>query len=312
MTRLLIEDPLNPDENGDGVPDGILPSIWASHPLWAVNATNGATVTVTLLSPIPEGASATFFLDDLAIPLRAPASWSFALVAGDLHGYRLFVSNGATADLSITAVVPTRAGGMADGPPLWAEGGGDVFDGPSKGGAGLVAIPDIAFTGASFEICQPGFVGWQPLLGDTWTAKIAGTFQIRGTARAAGRDVSVGPITVWVQFPSETEMLADPAVIANANALWAQTLALCTQETRQEVGCWIKLDTGTGTYSFTPTILGREVGNDVDSNINLNDKPPDLPPFPKLMDNSATYIVGAFHTHTPTEYRTGPPRLAGP
>ena len=30
------------------------------------------------------------------------------------------------------------------------------------------------------------------------------------------------------QFPSETEMMADPVIQAHAANLWAQTLALCT------------------------------------------------------------------------------------
>ena len=30
------------------------------------------------------------------------------------------------------------------------------------------------------------------------------------------------------QFPSETEMMADPVIQAHATNLWAQTLALCT------------------------------------------------------------------------------------
>ena len=85
-------------------------------------------------------------LDDLAVPLRAPGSWSFAFVPGIAYNYRLFVTDGATADLSITTAppVPTR-GGNDENEPLWTEGDGDVFDGPSRGGDGKTAVPTSDF-----------------------------------------------------------------------------------------------------------------------------------------------------------------------
>ena len=149
---LLGSNPLDADENGDGVPDGVDPATWAAHPLWAANGTNGVVVTVSLNTAIPAEASATFLLDDLAVPLRAPGSWSFAFVPGIAYDYRLFVTDGATADLSVTTAppeptrgAPLRSGTGDENEPLWNEGDGDVFDGPSGGGGGTIAVPKIDF-----------------------------------------------------------------------------------------------------------------------------------------------------------------------
>ena len=72
------------------------------------------------------------------------------------------------------------------------------------------SLADLLRDATWFDICQPGDVVWTPVTGNVWTARIAGTFLVRGFAQAEGRDVSVGPLTVWVQFPSESEMMADP------------------------------------------------------------------------------------------------------
>ncbi len=442
-------DPLDADENGDGVPDGVPAADWAAHPLWATNSVDGANVAVTLNEAIPQGASATLVMGGLCIPLRNPGSWSFAFEPGIAYGYRLVVSRGAAADLSIAAASPgggLRGGG---GTPVWAEGDGGVFDAPSAGGAGKAAVPEITFmwsapngTGHSsregiclhagdevlfepsvapseiegrwvlenlregdggyildvpdsecvyvgnvslhpdllrdgalqmtffahqcdaeltspfcsycgcyawtdaelhvssslltlnhdnqldlsilhnfspnvgysdvrFEIREPGFSGWQPISGNTWTARIAGTFEVRGHATADGRDVDVGPVVVQVRFPSETEMMEDPAIQFHAASLWAQTLSLCTPTNRHEVGCWILLDTSSDTYSFTTTTIGPPTPNDEDSLINLLPRPPDSPVFPHLSHGSAVYIVGTLHTHTPTVHRAGLPRPVG-
>ena len=444
-------DPKDADENGDGVPDGIPADAWAAHPLWATNSVEGANVTVSLNGAIPQGASGSLVIGGLCIPLRSPGSWSFAFEPGIAYGYRLVVSRGATADLSIAAANPEgglRGGG---GTPVWAEGNGGVFDGPSTGGDGKSAVPTITYTwhtpngsghfssdgiclhsgdevlfepsvapseiegrwvlenlqegdggyilgvpnteslyvgsvslysgllrdgelhgtfaahqcdaeptspfcsfcgcyepldvyfdvspvlltlkhdnqldlsilhayspnvefsNVRFEIRQPGYTDWTPLSGNTWTARIAGTFAVRGHARADGRDVTVGPVVVQVRFPSEEEMMADPAIQSHAASLWTQTLSLCTPTNRHEVGCWILLDTSSNEYSFSATTIGPPTSNDEDSLIDLGQPPIDTPLFPKLTDGAAVYTVGTLHTHTPTTYREpDDPRIVGP
>ena len=106
--------------------------------------------------------------------------------------------------------------------------------------------------------------------------------------------------------------MADPVIQAHATNLWAQTLALCTPTNRQEVGCWILLNTATDTYSFTATTNGPPTPNNLESNIHLLPLPFDSPLFPNLTNGSATYTVASFHTHTPTTYQSGDPRLVGP
>jgi hypothetical protein len=172
--------------------------------------------------------------------------------------------------------------------------------------------PDVTYTDVRFEICQPGYGDWQAIAGNRWTARIAGTFLVRALANADGEPITVGPVTIWVQFPSETEMMADLVIQAHATNLWAQTLALCTPTNRQEVGCWILLNTATDTYSFTATTNGPPTPNHIDSGIALGLPPPDTPLFPNLQDGAAVYTVSSFHTHTPTTYRLGIPRIVGP
>ena len=134
----------------------------------------------------------------------------------------------------------------------------------------------------------------------------------RALATADGEPITVGPVTIWVRFPSETEMMADPVIQAHAANLWAQTLALCTPTNRHEVGCWILLNTATDTYSFSATTNGPPTPNNRTSGINLLPIPLDIPVFPNLANDSATYTVASFHTHTPMTYVVGDSRKAGP
>ena len=142
--------PLDADENGDGVPDGADPTAWAADPLWAANATNDSTsITITLNAAIPADASASLVVGDLCIPLRSPDSWTLALVPGELYAYRLHTS-GAEADLSIAPA--TSAPPQRSAPPLrsvpapfpfWTDDPDGVFDGPSGGGSGEMAVPTL-------------------------------------------------------------------------------------------------------------------------------------------------------------------------
>lgn len=174
------------------------------------------------------------------------------------------------------------------------------------------SLADFLRDATWFDICQPGDVVWTPVTGNVWTARIAGTFLVRGFAQAEGRDVSVGPLTVWVRFPSEEEMIADPLVAARATNLWAQTLALCTETNRHEVGCWIRLDTSTDTYCFTATTNGPPTPNNAVSSIDLRPLEPDSPTLPTLQEQTAVYTVASLHTHTPATYATEPTRPIGP
>ena len=142
--------PLDADENNDGIPDGADPAAWAADPLWAANATNDSTsITIMLNAAIPADASASLVVGDLCIPLRSPGSWTLALVPGVLYAYRLHTS-GAEADLSIapaTSAPPQRSGpSLRSVPapfPFWTDDPDGVFDGPSGGGSGEMAVPTL-------------------------------------------------------------------------------------------------------------------------------------------------------------------------
>ena len=112
--------------------------------------------------------------------------------------------------------------------------------------------------------------------------------------------------------PTEKEMIADPVVAAHATSLWQQTLALCTETNRHELGCWIQLDTATDTYCFTATTNGPPTPNEAVSTINLLPIELDSPWFPKIHHGSAVYTVASLHTHTPATYITFPKRPVGP
>lgn len=141
--------PLDADENADGVPDGITPAEWAANPLWATNSPSGGNVTITLEEAIPAGACASLAVGDLCIPLGLPDSWTLALPTGTFVPYRLCVSPPIPVTLSAETATgsqplvrgPTRS--ASDwGEPLWWDG--PAFDGPSTGGSGNIAIPRLS------------------------------------------------------------------------------------------------------------------------------------------------------------------------
>lgn len=141
-------DPFNADENGDGIPDGTSEVDWLSNPLWATNTGESAqNITITLNAPIPNGSSASLIVGDLCIPLRTPQSWTLGLIPGELYSYRLETRNGALADLSIAPTeMPLRSNGPQrsvsnDCFPFWLKGTGEIFDEPSSGGSGNMAVP---------------------------------------------------------------------------------------------------------------------------------------------------------------------------
>lgn len=171
---LVGSDPLDADEDDDGVPDGADPAAWAANQLWSANATNVTTsITITLNAAIPAGASASLVVGDLCIPLRSPDSWTLSLEPGELYTYRLH-TYGSPADLSIapeTNAPPQRSGPTlrsAPAPfPFWTDDPDSVFDGPSNGGEGEMAVPTLELAwiapgdgshviAASGEICLHG------------------------------------------------------------------------------------------------------------------------------------------------------------
>ena len=455
---LLGSNPLDADENGDGVPDGVDPADWAAHALWPTNKTGN--IIVSLVEAIPTNMAATFQIGDLSIPLRDPDTWTFSLEPGVAYAYRLFVTDGATANLAITNDVPgpPMRGATSWGRPLWDEGTGGVFDGPSFGGEGELAIllaklhwddpgdgshasgndicvhggNEAVFTpslfpaiagewtldgfsrrGISFVLSVPddgevrsatatlgpgvlrfgeisleasahksdatrGYPwcsrclcyealdcelvpskrlltlkhdnevyldvvhsnsAWVPLenvvadirragedewttLGPAtnllpWTARVAGTFELRVRGVAEGLPFATPVAEIEVQFPSIYDIIGDTNVQTRALQEWNATLDDCTESPplRREHGYWILLDTATGTYGTWTNCYGVWVPPETNATIKIPPPDPDVPEDPSPLDSGVVYPVAWFHTHTPTTYSTnrpGPGRGVGP
>jgi hypothetical protein len=90
-------------------------------------------------------------IGDLSIPLRDPCSWDIVLPSGVLIPYRLFATSSTTVTLDLSATQdrlrssqgPLRAP-ASWGPPVWKDGIGGVFEGPSGGGTGNIAVPALS------------------------------------------------------------------------------------------------------------------------------------------------------------------------
>ena len=167
MAEILAgANPLDADENGDGVPDGITPADWASHPLWATNSIDGANVAIHLDRPVPEGGSAVLRLGTLSIPLKEAGSWELRIPEGPSTPFALRTTRGAAALLSISA----PEGGATD--PIHLDDPAGVFrvredspperrlparraanDVPASAGEGHLCVFDVRF--ANYETGEP-------------------------------------------------------------------------------------------------------------------------------------------------------------
>ena len=137
-----------------------------------------------------------------------------------------------------------------------------------------------------------------------WTAKIAGTFEMRGIGTVDGKSVETPIAEVEVRFPSISQIMSDQGVQSRALQEWNATLADCTEvpNQRREHGYWIMLDTQTETYSAENLILGGWATPGTTGAVVIPNPPPDRPISPNPIDSGAIYSVAWFHTHTPTTY----------
>ncbi len=149
-----------------------------------------------------------------------------------------------------------------------------------------------------------------------WTAKIAGTFEMRGIGTVDGKSVETPVAEVEVMFPDYSQITGDPTVSNAMESAWTQTTNACTAvpNERREFGFWILLNTTTATYITNPLLIGPVVSPSVAGSLDPNPQPLDNPQSPSPTDSGATYTVGLFHTHTPRTYLTpsGGYRVVGP
>ena len=139
-----------------------------------------------------------------------------------------------------------------------------------------------------------------------WTAKIAGTFEMRGIGTVDGKSVETPVAEVEVMFPNYYQITGDPTVSNAMENAWTQTKNYCTENPnlRRELGFWVQLNTQNATYISDPLLLGDNVLPTEHGTLVPYPRPPDTPQSPQPLDNGATYIVALFHTHTPRTYLT--------
>ena len=103
-----------------------------------------------------------------------------------------------------------------------------------------------------------------------------------------------------VTFPSYSEIIADSGVQSRISAAWTSTEAAANATTRREEGFWVRKNMGTNALECTATVLGPSVGPAETGSTNFGAMPSDT----NSGSATAIYIVGLFHTHTPTAFRT--------
>jgi hypothetical protein len=98
--------------------------------------------------------------------------------------------------------------------------------------------------------------------------------------------------SVVVPFPTFSEIVADPGVMAQTQAAWGETLLFSRghRSLVREEGFYILLHTDTGEYEFTPTVYGHAFAPTAKGvGVTLPPPPADTP--------GNLYTVALFHTH---------------
>ena len=144
-----------------------------------------------------------------------------------------------------------------------------------------------------------------------WTAKIAGTFEMRGIGTVLGQSVETPIEEVEVMFPRFEQITNAAEVVTMTDAAWATTMAECFPTNRRERGFWIWLNTNTGLYEEGVVYCGPWIAGDNPAYVEIGRRPPDIPSMPSPTDSGAYYPVASFHTHTSTFYGTKG-RFVGP
>ena len=161
---------------------------------------------------------------------------------------------------------------------------------------------------ATVQIRRKGESDWltlgSPSSLNPWTAKIAGTFEMRGVGTVNGESVETPIEEVEVMFPRFEQITNSAEVVIMTDAAWTATLADCTPTNWMERGFWIWLNTDTGLYEAGETVLGEPCSGNNQAYVILPPRPSDIPNLPSPTASGARYPVASFHTHPPAYYRT--------
>ncbi len=175
-------------------------------------------------------------------------------------------------------------------------------------------LTDVAIDSYMFEIRTEASQTWYAMtdyssaIVHTRKMKVAGRFKVRIKVKIDDVECTSKEKDLEVQFPGYNDIISDATMSRAFYKAWQNTLAATTETTRREEGFWIFYNSNTCTYSPGETIIGQPVANE-GGVILIGDRPPDNPASPAPLEH-AVYVIGFFHTHTPSIY--GPARPVGP
>lgn len=103
-----------------------------------------------------------------------------------------------------------------------------------------------------------------------------------------------------IRYPGYRNIALNATVRTEMWQAWKETVEATTRTTRREQSFWIQwdptsLNNANGRYRVINEATGPTMTNEQDAGLTTAPKPPDEPRW---------HTVGAFHTHTPTRYRT--------
>ena len=135
-------------------------------------------------------------------------------------------------------------------------------------------------------------------------SRVAGTFDLRVSVTVDSAICVSLEKNVEVQFPSASDILTGQGVQARMDQAWMGTKNATTPTSRREEGYYITLDTSSGAYGITAHTIGTSVANNQGASWDTATypRPQDSIAHPTPLDQPI-YIIGWFHTHTPTTYR---------
>ena len=145
----------------------------------------------------------------------------------------------------------------------------------------------------------------------TPTARAAGFYEVRASALLNGTRVYSAKKDFDVYFPKVENFMYEADLQPTFNAMWTTTETETTTTQRREHGCYITLNTTNGMYGTIAHASGPWMENDELAGMILPAQNLNLP-FTPSPTGMAVYVVGWFHTHTPTTYVTFAERSVGP
>ena len=132
-----------------------------------------------------------------------------------------------------------------------------------------------------------------------------GLWQVRARVDGGGAEIVISDmIEVEERYPTGYDIIENDAIKSQLDSLWEETKRLASPSGRQELGCWIYIDTESRSYFCGETIYGRKVPNELETHGSTPLLKPDLTKI-KDSDLPNAGIVDAvafFHTHTPLTY----------